>query len=116
MTSFSCYYCNFSTDFESDYLKHGATKHNGRPLFPNEAEMIRYRLEPQNKKWEKPFGTQKQAEDRLIKWAEKRMKEEKEKPPAPPKEVKTYSYTEGYLFTRTTLDDYDDQGKEKENL
>jgi hypothetical protein len=112
--NFKCYYCKFSTDFEHAYLKHGALKHFGKPLFPNEPEMIRYQLEPQNRQWEKPFGTEEQVKERLAIWAEKRMKEEKEKPPPEPKEVKTYSYTEGYLFTRTTLDDYDDQ--QKENL
>ena len=33
------------------------------------------------------------------------MKQEHEKPKEP-KLMKTYSYTEGYMFTRTTLDDY----------
>ena len=51
------------------------------------------------------------AEDNLAAWAEKRMKQEKENPPPEPKMIKTYSYTEGYLFTRTTLDDY---GEEQE--
>ncbi len=49
--------------------------------------------------------TKEQAEDNLAAWAEKRMKQENEKP-KPIKEVKTFSYTEGYMFTRTTLDDY----------
>lgn len=101
-----CYYCNFSTNFEDEYLKHGVAKHYGKPLFPNEPEMIKYELEPQNRHWEKPYGTLEEAKERLALWAEKRMKQEKEKPEPEPKEVKTFSYTAGYLFTRTTLDDY----------
>lgn len=76
-------------------------------MFPNEAEMRRYQLEPKNLRWEKPFGTEEEARERLARWAEKRMKEEHEKAKEP-KQTKTYSYTEGYTFTRTTLDDYGD--------
>ena len=107
MKSFCCYYCNFETDDEDLYLQHGVTKHLNKPMFPNEAEMRRYQLEPKNLRWEKPFGTEEEARERLARWAEKRMKEEHEKAKEP-KQTKTYSYTEGYTFTRTTLDDYGD--------
>ena len=98
MGNFACYYCNFSTDFEDVYLKHGVTKHYCKPLFPNESEMIKYELEPQNRKWEKPYGTLEEAKERLAKWAEKRRKQEHENPPEEQKEVTTYWYT--------SLDDY----------
>ena len=81
MTNFHSYYCNFSTESEDQYLSHGVTKHFGKSLFPNESEMIRYQLEPQNRHWEKPYGTEEQARERLARWAEKRMKQEGEKYP-----------------------------------
>lgn len=105
MKSFACYYCKFQTDWEEEYAKHGLSEHRYKPMFPNEAELQRYNLKSQGKRWEQPFMTKEQAEDNLAAWAEKRMKQENEKP-KPVKEVKTFSYTEGYLFTRTTLDDY----------
>ena len=107
MTYYNCYYCNYHTDWEQQYIEHGMLKHKFKPIFPNQAELERHHLEPQGQRWEQPFMTEEQAKENLAIWAEKRMKQEKEKPTPEPKEVKTYSYTEGYLFTRTTLDDYE---------
>ena len=74
---FKCYYCiHFSTNDESDYLKHGAQSHLYKPLFPNETELKRYNLKPQNKPWEKRKITEEEAEERLARWAEKRLREE----------------------------------------
>lgn len=74
---FRCYYCtHFSTDEENEYLKHGAQNHLYKPLFPNQTDLERYNLRPQNKPWEKCKITEEEAEERLARWAEKRLKEE----------------------------------------
>jgi hypothetical protein len=104
-SNFNCYHCNFKTDSEQEYVTHGLSFHRYKPMFPNEAELERYHLIPQGKRWEKPFMSKEKAEDNLATWAEKRMKQEHETS-KPIKETKTFSYTEGYTFTRTTLDDY----------
>jgi hypothetical protein len=45
-------------------------------MFPNDAELERYRLKPQNQPWEKYNITEKEAWEKLARWAEKRLKSE----------------------------------------
>jgi hypothetical protein len=77
---YKCYHCaHFSTNLESEYLKHGVQNHLYKPLFPNETELKRYNLRPQNKPWEKCSITEEEAIDRLAGWVEKRIREEKKR-------------------------------------
>lgn len=74
---YQCYYCNgFSTNIENEYLRHGAKEHLYKPLFPNKTELTQYNLTAQDKPWEKPIRTEKEAEEHLARWAEKRTNEE----------------------------------------
>ena len=53
--SFKCYYpgCEFKTDSEREYEKHGALKHLENPLlYPSKYEIEKYGLTPQGKEWE----------------------------------------------------------------
>jgi hypothetical protein len=53
--SFKCYYpgCEFQTDSEQEYQKHGALKHPDNPLlYPSRYEIGKYGLKPQGKEWE----------------------------------------------------------------
>jgi hypothetical protein len=53
--SFKCYYpgCEFQTDSEREYKKHGALKHLENPLlYPSRYEIEKYGLTPQGKEWE----------------------------------------------------------------
>jgi hypothetical protein len=55
LTSFSCYHqnCNFHTNDEREYRRHGAQNHHKNPLlFPSKFEMEKYGLTPQGKEWE----------------------------------------------------------------
>jgi hypothetical protein len=47
-----------------------------KPLFPNETELERYNLIPQNKPWEKCNITEEEVNERLARWVEKRIREE----------------------------------------
>jgi hypothetical protein len=52
---FKCYHpgCNFHTENEGDYRKHGVQKHPNNPLlYPSKAEIEHYGLEAQGKEWE----------------------------------------------------------------
>ena len=52
---FKCYHngCNFYTENERDYRKHGVQKHPNNPLlYPSKAEIEHYGLEAQGKEWE----------------------------------------------------------------
>jgi hypothetical protein len=52
---FKCYHpgCNFHTENEGDYKKHGVQKHPNNPLlYPSKAEIEHYGLEAQGKEWE----------------------------------------------------------------
>lgn len=74
---YKCYHCtDFSTNDEHEYLKHGVKNHLYKPLFPNETELERYNLKPQNKPWEKCNITEEEAMERLAIWVEKRIREE----------------------------------------
>jgi hypothetical protein len=45
--------CNFHTDDEREYRKHGALNHHKNPLlYPSKFEIEKYRLTPQGKEWE----------------------------------------------------------------
>jgi hypothetical protein len=53
--AFSCYHknCNFHTDDEREYRRHGAQNHHKNPLlFPSRFEIEKYGLTPQGKEWE----------------------------------------------------------------
>jgi hypothetical protein len=53
--TFKCYYpgCEFQTDSEREYQKHGALKHQENPLlYPSRYEIEKYGLKPQGKEWE----------------------------------------------------------------
>jgi hypothetical protein len=53
--SFKCYYpgCEFQTDSEREYQKHGASKHLENPLlYPSRYEIEKYGLKKQGKEWE----------------------------------------------------------------
>lgn len=77
---YKCYYCiQLSTNDEDEYLRHGAQNHLYKPLFPNQTELERYDLRPQNKPWEKCNITENEAKDRLARWVEKRIKGEESK-------------------------------------
>jgi hypothetical protein len=55
LTSFSCYHknCNFHTDDEREYRRHGAQNHSKNPLlYPSRFEIEKYDLTPQGKEWE----------------------------------------------------------------
>lgn len=52
---FKCYHrgCEFETDEEQEYRRHGAAKHLKNPLlYPSKAELERYGLQSQGKSWE----------------------------------------------------------------
>jgi hypothetical protein len=52
---FKCYHpgCNFHTENERNYRKHGVQKHPSNPLlYPSKAEIEKYGLEAQGKEWE----------------------------------------------------------------
>ena len=52
---FSCYHknCDFHTDDEREYRRHGALNHHKNPLlFPSKFEIEKYGLTPQGKEWE----------------------------------------------------------------
>jgi hypothetical protein len=50
---FRCYYCNvFITDSKQHYLNHGAIKHPHKPMFPTKAEIQKYGLQSQGRRWE----------------------------------------------------------------
>jgi hypothetical protein len=52
---FECYHssCDFRTNDEKDYQIHAAQKHTGIPvLYPTKAELEKYGLKPQGKRWE----------------------------------------------------------------
>jgi hypothetical protein len=72
---YRCYYCDFNTDSEDEYIKHGALEHLYKPMFPNQADLQLYNLTPQGKSWKKDLCSEKEAEDRLIRWIEKQMKQ-----------------------------------------
>jgi len=77
---YKCYHCvHFSTNDQNEYLTHGAQNHLYKPLFPNQTELERYNLRPQNKTWEKCNITEEEVTDRLAKWVEKRIREEENK-------------------------------------
>jgi hypothetical protein len=47
--------CDFQTDSELEYQKHGAQNHIENPLlYPSRYEMKKYGLKPQGKPWETP--------------------------------------------------------------
>ena len=53
--SFKCYHfgCDFQTNDQIDYERHGALKHLENPLlYPSRYELKRYGLTPQGKEWE----------------------------------------------------------------
>jgi hypothetical protein len=53
--AFSCYHknCNFHTDAEREYRRHGAQNHHKNPLlFPSRFEIEKYGLTPLGKEWE----------------------------------------------------------------
>jgi hypothetical protein len=52
---YSCYHvkCNFHTEDEREYRRHGAQKHTKNPLlYPSKTEIEKYSLTPQGKEWE----------------------------------------------------------------
>jgi hypothetical protein len=54
-STYSCYHknCNFHTDDEQEYRRHGAQNHHKNPLlFPSKFEIEKYGLTPQGKEWE----------------------------------------------------------------
>jgi hypothetical protein len=54
-TAYSCYHkdCDFHTDDEGEYRKHGAQNHHKNPLlYPSMFEIEKYGLTPQGKEWE----------------------------------------------------------------
>jgi hypothetical protein len=55
LTSYSCYHknCNFQTEDEREYRRHGAQNHHRNPLlYPSKFEIEKYGLTPQSKDWE----------------------------------------------------------------
>ena len=55
LPAFSCYHknCEFHTDDEREYRRHGALNHHKNPLlFPSKFEIEKYGLKPQGKNWE----------------------------------------------------------------
>jgi hypothetical protein len=55
LTQYSCYHpgCNFHTDDELEYRKHGAAKHAKNPLlYPSKFEIEKYGLQAQGQEWE----------------------------------------------------------------
>jgi len=55
LTSYSCYHknCNFHTDDEQEYRRHGAQNHHKNPLlYPSKFEIEKYGLTSQGKEWE----------------------------------------------------------------
>lgn len=76
--AYSCYYCEkdglppeqvFHTNDRTLYEKHGVLNHLYKPLYPNETELKKYGLNPQDKAWEKCVITKKEAEEKLARWA-----------------------------------------------
>jgi hypothetical protein len=54
-SSFRCYHngCNFQTEDEREYRRHGTAKHLKNPLlFPSKFEIEKYGLQAQGKDWE----------------------------------------------------------------
>jgi hypothetical protein len=49
---YSCYYCDYRTDNEHDYERHVVQTHEGKPAYPNKAEIEKSGLKPQGKDWE----------------------------------------------------------------
>jgi hypothetical protein len=70
---YKCYYCDYSTEREDMYLRHGVVEHTYKPIYPNEVELQKYNLTPQGKPWEHFNMTVEEADERLRRWAEKRM-------------------------------------------
>jgi hypothetical protein len=55
LSPFKCYHpdCDFHTNNEQDYEKHGVLNHQKNPLlYPSKAEIEKYGLEPQGRNWE----------------------------------------------------------------
>jgi hypothetical protein len=55
LPAFSCYHknCEFHTEDEREYRRHGALNHHKNPLlFPSKFEIEKFGLEPQGKEWE----------------------------------------------------------------
>jgi hypothetical protein len=55
LPAFSCYHknCEFHTDDEREYRRHGALNHPKNPLlYPSKFELEKYGLTPQGKEWE----------------------------------------------------------------
>jgi len=54
-TFYSCYHkgCDFQTQDEYEYKRHGAAKHVKNPLlYPSKAKLNKYSLQAQGKSWE----------------------------------------------------------------
>jgi hypothetical protein len=55
LPAFSCYHknCEFQTEDEQEYRRHGAINHHKNPLlYPTKFEIEKYGLIPQGKEWE----------------------------------------------------------------
>jgi hypothetical protein len=53
LSDYSCYYCNdYATDNEHDYEHYVVIKHDGKPAYPNKAEIEKSGLIPKGMGWE----------------------------------------------------------------
>jgi hypothetical protein len=47
-----CYFCDFSTDIDSEYQKHVERNHPSKPVYPTIRQIQELGLKPQDKIWE----------------------------------------------------------------
>jgi hypothetical protein len=49
---YSCYWCNYETDSQTEYERRGVLNHPHKPGYPSLADIEKDGLKPQGKLWE----------------------------------------------------------------